>query len=91
MLRHITTEIKGAIFMLRRIKSDISLTDFYSNIAQCTKDVYYISANGDRLNLKNVLTQIFVQTMLSSSNERTDGYIYCLDENDYVLLDNFLE
>ena len=77
--------------MLRRIKSDISLTDFYSNIAQCTKDVYYISVNGDRLNLKNVLTQIFVQTMLSSSNERTDGYIYCLDENDYVLLDNFLE
>lgn len=77
--------------MLKKIKANIYLPDLYSQIDICTRDVYFITNEGNRINLKNILSQIFFQTTFAHSKEAVQGYVYCQNQLDYELLDNFLE
>lgn len=79
------------MIMLKKLKHNTFLPDFYAQIDSCTRDVYFITNEGNRINLKNVMSQIFFQTTFAHCEEVAHGYVYCQNQLDYDLLDNFLE
>ena len=48
--------------MFRKMKSNTYLPAFYSQIEACTKDVYFVTNEGNRINLKSMMSQIFFLT-----------------------------
>lgn len=43
-----------------RIKQDIEIDDFLRTVDQCSGDVYLVSSQGDRLNLKSTLSSMYI-------------------------------
>ncbi len=77
--------------MFRRMKSNTNLPAFYSQIETCTKDVYFITNDGNRINLKSMMSQIFFLTTFAHTKEASKGFIYCQTQSDYDLLANYLD
>ena len=63
--------------MLKKIRDNTNLPDFYSQIDTCAKDVYFITNEGNRINLKSLMSQIFFQTTFIHTKEAAKGFIYC--------------
>ena len=77
--------------MLKKIRDNTNLPDFYSQIEACTKDVYFVTNEGNRINLKSMMSQIFFSTTFAHTQEAAQGYIYCQNQSDYELLANYLD
>ena len=77
--------------MLRKIKRNTYLPDFYTQIDTCKKDVYFITNDGNRINLKSMMSQIFFHTTFIHTEEAEHGFIYCQNQSDYDILANYLD
>lgn len=77
--------------MFRKIRSNTNLSDFYSQIETCKKDVYFVTEEGNRINLKSLMSQIFFQTTFIHTKEAAKGFIYCQNQSDYDLLSKYLD
>lgn len=77
--------------MLKKIRDNTNLPDFYSQIDTCAKDVYFITNEGNRINLKSLMSQIFFQTTFIHTKEAAKGFIYCQNQSDYELLAQYLD
>jgi hypothetical protein len=72
-----------------KLKSDIKYGEFLKRVQTCGGEVHYATTGGDCLNLKSLLSE-YVFLTAALSNVMVDGEIACADENDYVLLENYL-
>ena len=77
--------------MFRKMKSNTYLPAFYSQVEACTKDVYFVTNEGNRINLKSMMSQIFFLTTFAHTKEASKGFIYCQNQSDYELLANYLD
>lgn len=76
-----------------RLKKGISIPEFLNTIIQCTGDIFYVTNEGDRLNLRSTLSQ-FVFTFATgnaSVNPVHNGFIEFEHEYDYHILQNYIE
>ena len=60
-----------------KLRTDIDLIDFFKTVQQCPGNVLYCTDEGDRLDLKSVLSQ-YVLSAVSMKREALDlGQIVC--------------
>lgn len=73
-----------------KLKKDADSTDFLKETKKCKGEVYYETKDGNRLNLKSVLSQ-YVFAVLSQRDELSEtGEIVCSAE-DMQRLEKYLE
>lgn len=71
------------------LKDNVKLFELINKAKLCKGDVYYKTDEGDVLNLKSLLTQLLLQSIVSSdSSLLVGGQIVCIEEEDCA---NFAE
>ena len=61
-----------------RIKQNIEIDDFLRTVNQCSGDVYLVSSQGDRLNLKSTLSSMYISMGRLLSKEEGDSLeLFC--------------
>lgn len=75
-----------------KLKADINVVDFLRTVNTCQNDVWFITDDGDRINLKSELSKyLFLATSLSSRKQFYDlGEIHCQTSEDYAALSSYL-
>ena len=75
-----------------KLKPTISIVDFLKAIQKCQGDVLFITADGDRLNLKSQLAKYLFLAMVSSENPSLIfiGEVFCDQPRDYDVLSDYL-
>ena len=72
-----------------RLKKDVSTVNFINRVEQCTGEVIYETAEGDRLNLKSKLCQLIGLTTLIEGGIVSKARIECEKPEDESLLFRF--
>ena len=75
----------------KNLKPNTNLPDFFSKIDDCIGEVYYVTSEGNYINLNSLMSQIFFQTTFVQEKDITVGHIQCFQKDDYALLCDFLE
>ena len=73
-----------------KIREDTDLIGFIKTIKKCRQDVFFCTAEGDRLNLKSTLTQYLFSTLSSNREFLQSGNIECGEPSDYQMLEAYL-
>lgn len=68
---------------------DIDVTKFLAVLDTCEGNVYLVTKEGDRLNLKSKLCQLVGLTKLIEGGMIAEASIYCENKNDEVKLFRF--
>lgn len=66
--------------------NDISIQDFTKAISECKGDVYMVTAEGDRLNLKSKLCQLIGFAALIKGGTVTSARLECTNKEDEAKL-----
>lgn len=74
-----------------RLKSDAKLVDLLSYSKLCKEDVFFKTDEGDVLNLKSLLSAVFLQSLANDKTLIARGQIVCMNEEDYKVLGEFIE
>ncbi len=74
-----------------KLKAKIDMIQFWRCIQRCSSDVWFLSEEGDRLNLKSTLSQYIFSSAARQRKVMQNGKIECADEYDYQVLAAFLE
>ena len=65
------------------LKDHVKLAELIQKAKLCSGDVYYKSVQGDVLNLKSLLTQLLLQSIVNSdASLLAGGQIVCLNEDE---------
>lgn len=72
------------------LKSDIQYRDFLRQVQLCRADVFYVTVQNDRLNLKSELCKYLFISAAVSAGLLDGGRVECADPEDYTLLADFL-
>ena len=70
-----------------KLKENIDFIDFIKKIKTCKGDVYFCTLEGDRLNLKSVLSQYIFSANSQDKSMIRDGWIECETEEDLNALE----
>lgn len=74
-----------------KLKAKINYTDFLMEARKCGGDVFFCTAEGDRLNLKSLLCEyIFIAAALQT-NLLENGEVVCADPADAAKLADYVE
>lgn len=75
-----------------RLKKDVSTVNFINRVEQCTGEVIYETAEGDRLNLKSQLSKYLFLVAVNSEDSAglREGVIRCEPE-DAAILQEYLD
>lgn len=68
----------------------IDLTEFMKAVRQCRRDVFFVTAEGDRLNLKSAMSSFLFILLQNRRDILRDGVIDCIDPVDAQYLNGFL-
>ena len=68
---------------------DFNVRDFTTMLASCKGDVYMITPEGDRLNLKSKLCQLVGLTALIEGGKIAEAFVMCEKESDESKLFRF--
>lgn len=74
-----------------KLKEKIDIIQFLRNIEKCSSDVWFLSDEGDRLNLKSKLSQYIFSSITNQRKMIENGKIECDNEEDYQVLGAFLK
>lgn len=74
-----------------RLKQRIDHIRFFREIESCKADVWFMTQEGDRLNLKSALSKYLFASISSQEKLLKDGRIECEAAEDYRTLEQFLE
>lgn len=72
-----------------RLKENIDLIEFIKTTKKCRQDVFFRTAEGDRLNLKSTLSQYLFSVMSGNRELLENGEIEC-QAADYQMLEGYL-
>ncbi|MBD5529946.1 MAG: polya polymerase [Lachnospiraceae bacterium] len=74
-----------------KIKKNINVEAFLENVRKCEGNVYFKTLEGDMLNLKSLLSQYILMSIIDNDELMGNGVIDCSMESDVVLLGQYLE
>lgn len=74
-----------------RLKQKTDIIQFLKKIQSCASDVWFLTKEGDRLNLKSTLSKYLFASISSQDEMLENGQIECRYERDYQVLAQFLE
>ena len=74
-----------------KLKASADLSAFLNAIQECYDEVFFITPDGDRLNLKSTLSQYLFAASSGNKALLKDGEIICQAQTDYVRLLNYIE
>lgn len=70
-----------------KLKENIDFIDFIKKLKTCRGDVYFCTPEGDRLNLKSMLSQYIFSANIQDKSMIRDGWIECEAEEDLNTLE----
>lgn len=73
------------------LRSDTVIPEFLSAVRHCSADVYFETEEGDCLNLKSVLSQYILCTLVSEPALLASGSIRLSNRSDMEYLTDYLE
>lgn len=74
-----------------RLKKDVDLNDFAQAAQSCEGSVFCQTEAGDILNLKSLLSQYVLMSVMGKPHLLENVQITCVQEEDYQKLADFLE
>ena len=72
-----------------RLKRNIDCQIFLKTVQSCHDDVFFLSSEGDQLNLKSMLSQYMFAAAFADVELISQGQIVCHDSNDCCQLADF--
>lgn len=73
-----------------KLKENIDVIAFLQTAKECSGDVFFHSGEGDILNLKSLLSQYVLMSVLCNPALLTNAHVVCILEEDYAKLSDFL-
>lgn len=74
-----------------RIRTGIDVKMFLESVRKCAGNVYFRTLEGDQLNLKSLLSQYILVSIISNKELMENGVVDCSEESDRILLAQFLD
>ncbi len=74
-----------------KIKANINVPAFLDNVRKCTGNVFFKTIEGDQLNLKSLLSQYILVSIINNRELMENGVVDCSEESDMALLAQFLD
>ncbi len=74
-----------------RIRTGIDVKMLLENVRKCAGNVYFRTLEGDQLNLKSLLSQYILVSIISNKELMENGVVDCPEESDRILLAQFLD
>lgn len=68
-----------------KIKKNLELVSFFKDIKRCQEDVWLVTQNKDRLNLKSFLTQCLLIAMPDKEKTLNNSRLECDDMDKKIL------
>lgn len=72
------------------LKESIDVVAFLNVAKKCSGAVFFQTTDGDILNLKSLLSQYVLMTILCNPDLLKRAQVICVQEEDYQLLSDFL-
>ncbi|MDE6168134.1 MAG: hypothetical protein K2G28_06715 [Acetatifactor sp.] len=69
-----------------KLKSNVNVPDFLQAVQACAGEVYFITPEGDHLNLKSALSQFIFTAVIAGQLQKLDGCITAQNPQDEILL-----
>ena len=76
---------------MMKLQNSVDIGDFLNTVATQCGDVYYLSAEGDTLNLKSELCKYLFAVAVAKPDIFSQGKILCRDPGDYEYLSSYLQ
>lgn len=73
-----------------KIRENIDIVSFLDRTKECLGDVFLHTTEGDILNLKSLLSQYVLMSILCNPELLRNARVICTDENDYLSLSDYL-
>ncbi len=77
--------------LLMRLKEGIDVNDFLAAAEKCTGQVFFHTTDGSILNLRSMLSHYVLVSILCNKSVLEDSQVVCTQDDDYQLLQNYLE
>ena len=74
-----------------RLKEGIDVNDFVAAAEKCTGQVFFHTTDGSILNLRSMLSHYVLVSILCNKSVLEDSQVVCTQDDDYQLLQNYLE
>ena len=74
-----------------RLKEGIDINEFLAAADKCSGQVFFHTADGSILNLRSMLSHYVLVTILCNKSLLEDSKVVCTEEEDYQLLQDYLE
>lgn len=74
-----------------KIKKNINVETFLEDVRKCEGNVYFKTLEGDMLNLKSLLSQYILMSIIDNDELMGNGVIDCSMEADVAVLGQYLE
>ena len=74
-----------------KLKNNIDLNQFFETARKCEGDVFLHTEEGDILNLKSLLSQYTVMSIMGNTHVLKNAQVVCVQEENYQKLAEFLE
>jgi len=73
-----------------RLRANMNLLDFFDTVKKCKHDVFFQTSEGDSLNLKSLLSQCILASILDNPELIETGHVVCeLDDDRNIISDFF--
>lgn len=73
-----------------KLKSDADTISFLNAVKACAGDVCFVTSEGDRLNLKSILSCYLFSAVRGKGELSDKGEVLCSDDRDYMHIQSFL-
>lgn len=73
-----------------KLKDEFNVVAFLENAQNCIGDVFFHTTEGDILNLKSVLSQYVLVSLICNPGLLQNAKIICTQEEDYANLSDYL-
>lgn len=74
-----------------KLKEGIDINDFLSAADKCSGQVFFHTIDGSILNLRSMLSHYVLVTILCNKSLLEGSQVVCTQDEDYQLLQSFLE
>ncbi len=73
------------------LKKDFNMADLMEVARDCTGDVFFHSVEGDIINLKSLLSQYMLASIVCKPGLLVNARVVCTQDEDYARLADFLQ
>ena len=74
-----------------KLRKNIDISEFSEAASKCEGDVFLQTTEGDILNLKSLLSQYTLMSIMGHSHVLQNARVVCVQEENYQKLAEFLE